>query len=199
MKFLATRLSREKVSEDELKEYVDTINAAVQTAEEAARKAKAAMDKFLKESGIAFGGWSGPSTEKTHEPIILGGSNAEFRWRFLGIRTGILVNTYYAPLRYGYEYAKLSIIQICLNLRWDYAMTYGITVFGGVGMNVAASSLEADSVVNEMTDSIIGFKVVLGKVVELYVGYQFNQGKGSITVTAYIMTIAENSITFLWV
>jgi TolB-like protein len=216
MAFLAKKLSGEEITEAErearalparLAQEAQEAEAArkaqeaelARKAQEAARKAQE-RDALLRDLSIVLGGRVGGGTGFSRNKVneegevvkdgkgsILLGADVEFRWRFLGIQSGILINTAYVPLPdRDDQYAELRLIQIpvlfCFNpmLRLPDDVGLGITSFIGFGVNVAASSLDADSVDDRMSFIAgAGFVLVFGSV-EVSIGYQFDGGKGSL-------------------
>jgi TolB-like protein/ribosomal protein L12E/L44/L45/RPP1/RPP2 len=195
-------------------------------AQETARKAQE-RETFLKESGIVFGGrvgGGGGGREKVDEkgkvvedeegrPVwqstSFQGGDIQFRWRFLGIQTGILVGTDYAPLPGEAEqYVELRMVQIpllfCLNfmLKTKDSLImkgFGITGFAGLNLNVAASSPDADSI-NDWVSFTAGVEVVwaiFSEYLEVFGGYQFISGKGSLTLNGASYDYNRSSHNFL--
>jgi hypothetical protein len=124
------------------------------------------IDNFLKNSGIVFGGWSGPgfgggkktlTTDKetgeektTSDPTTNGGGSIELRlYRYFGIQTGLNVLSDYAPYTpQGNEeqYANLTIMQIPVLARVSFgpgttALRAGITEIKLVGFGFAGVGL----------------------------------------------------------
>jgi hypothetical protein len=151
MEFLAMKLSGQEVSEVARTMRTRTVEEEIndETRAERARARAVAMDNFLKNAGIAIGGWYGfglsgtatkrvRSTDTTANLTIngvkykqdsgsYGGANVELRlFRYFGIQTGISGITDYAPYtpQSGVkQYAKLSFIQIPILARFNFSST----------------------------------------------------------------------------
>jgi TolB-like protein len=166
MEYLARELSGETVSKKERSKLTNTVDREIagkknaEEAEAAARRRAAATDKFLKNAGIAFGGWLGWGTGGTGKTRVLdeegnvtindvkytdtiglsGGGNIELRlYRYFGIQTGISGITDYVPYTpQGNEeqYMKLSTLQIPVLARVNFQFNTGDMV-GDIGWMLA--------------------------------------------------------------
>jgi hypothetical protein len=214
MEVLAMKLSGIKVSKPLINDREHTVEDEIKAQEQAAKDAEkararaAAMDNFLKKSGIAFGGWlgigigNGSSKEKvdkdtgevttSRDPTINGGGDVELRlYRYFGIQTGINRITDYAPYTppNGKEqYEKLGLIQIPVLARVTFTFVeyVSIAAFGGVGINVSVSTSDADSADPSMMSVIAGIELGFkgNNFYTFFGGYRWNGsiGDGSFIV-----------------
>jgi hypothetical protein len=154
MEFLAQKLSGEEVSEKARQRRTRVVEeekndeARAAAAAESAKARAAATDKFLKNSGIAFGGWfafglggDAPRVErkdketgeikKEKENVFDGGVDLELRlFRYLGIQTGVnIINDYasYTLPGEGAEkkYVAMNLLQIPLLVRLNFMPAEG--------------------------------------------------------------------------
>jgi hypothetical protein len=219
MEFLARKLSGEEVSESEQTRRARTVNKEIRTAEQMeadrikAEARAAATDKFLKNTGIAFGGWVGlgnnsskntytttdkdTGEEKTETTAAWhGGGSIELRYRFFGIQTGInVLSDYkaYTPPGEEDQYAQLTIIQVPVLARFTFRFGFGgegeiggqLVGFAGVGMNVAANTSDAISVDPAKVSFIGGGGAGWhGRNFGVLLGYQWNGDLGGGSITA---------------
>jgi hypothetical protein len=170
MEFLAMKLSGREVSERERKRRTRAVeegrSAEAQAAKDAekARAWAAARNKFLKNSGIAFGsslgfGVGGTSMKRVldesgnttingvkYETTLgfFGSGDIElYLCRYLGIQTGINLVTDYAPYTPPGEeeqYAKVSFIQIPILVRLNFSILsfFNFSLNGREGIYIVA-------------------------------------------------------------
>jgi hypothetical protein len=218
MDFLARGLNGETISKKERDKRMRMVTEETVFAEkteadrikaiEQAGKRAAAKDKFLKNSGIAFGGWLGPSFsgnktdginwetgEERSVPNVAfsGGGDIELRLRWFAIQTGINAfgyNAPYTPSGKREQYEKLRILQIPILARFTYKFNpddVGFYMAGGagVGMNFVTKTSDAESADPARMCFIAGAEVgATWEVFAMYIGYQWDSdiGSGSLTV-----------------
>jgi hypothetical protein len=217
MDFLARGLNGETISKKERDERMRMVNKETVSTEKAeadrikaierAGKRAAAKDKFLKNSGIAFGGWLGPSFggektginrstgEEKSEPNVAfsGGGDIGLRIGWFDIQTGLNGFGYdapYTPSGKSEQYEKLSIVQIPILARFTYKKNpdnAGFYMAGviGVGMNFVTKISDAESSDPAVMSFIAGAEVgAAWRVFAMYMGYQWDGdiGSGSLTV-----------------
>jgi curli biogenesis system outer membrane secretion channel CsgG len=152
-------------------------------------------NNFLKNFGIGFhgwGGWGGGSSGG----ISSGGAGFEMRfYNRVGIQTGLTAiaeTALYTPQDGDEQSAQLTALQAPILLRLTFGMERhrgdtwgGLTVFGGVGLNLFTS--ETDTVVADpgMVNVILGGGLEYsGYHFSLFLGYQYNGGIGGGSLTA---------------
>ncbi|GHV83506.1 hypothetical protein AGMMS50212_08460 [Spirochaetia bacterium] len=211
MEALKRELSGEEISEAERAKRSSIVGSIMNKDTLASEKAEAdrinaikrieATDKFLKNSGIAFGGWIGPifddgpkstyidkDTGKettSNNGGVAGGGHIELRMsHYFGIQTGISGFKYFAsytPPDGTKQYVELNSVQIPIiarvNFRPPSSHVVGIQLSGyaGVGMNVSTTTSDAKSVDPAIMNFIAGGELgaFLG-IVNLSIGYQWN-------------------------
>jgi TolB-like protein len=171
--------------------------------EGAIQAALAAVDQstFLKNSGIAFQGWtamtvggSSVSSDGSTVDAFRGGLGLELRFYNFGIQTGINTlsfNIPYTPPDEEDLYAEMSTTQIPLLLRFNFwgprkrgSIGAGLSVFGGLGFNLSANTRDTVVVDPAPVGLIIGGGVEwYGYHFSLALGYQYNGDLGDSTLT----------------
>jgi hypothetical protein len=143
---------------------------------------------------------------KYEQEIGFNGSiSVELRvYRYFGIQTGIIGVTDYAPYTPSggtEQYAKLSIIQIPILARFNLAIGNINTIhflfvpFGGLGINAAVNTSDADTTDLSKPSFILGLDMGFsGQSFWLFMGYRFNGGsRGSFTVNRTSYDYTRNS------
>jgi TolB-like protein len=228
MEFLAMKLSDKEISARDQRARTSSVSAERRTEEraEAARRTDAAIDNFLKNSGIAFGGRLGfglggdaptsPVKDKetgevknVKEPILNGGADLALRlYRYFGIQTGVYIIGDFATYTGAYtgaekEYEKLTIIQIPILIRLEIPILQSLYIagFGGIGVNAAVATTHAKSANPGGINFIAGGELGAGGTnFSLFTGYQFNgsMSMGSINIneTMFDYAMAEHILYF---
>jgi TolB-like protein len=196
----------DKEKESAEKAAADRLKAEKRTAADRLKAAKraAATDKFLKNSGVDIGGWSGVAlvSEKnveykdgygyeTEDDTVFfnGGVNIELRYNWFGIQTGLNVlgdHAPYKPQGEAKQYAKLTVLQVPVLARFSFRAwvpdTMGVQIagFAGVGMNVATTSDAESAGRSLIVGGELGF---IGQHIGTFIGYQWNGDMGSSSIT----------------
>ncbi|MDR0759609.1 MAG: hypothetical protein LBF74_05795 [Treponema sp.] len=134
---------------------------------------------------------------KKYETTMGSSGSATFElrlYRYFGIQSGVTLITDYAPYTPPGEeeqYAKLNFVQIPILARLNFITlddpSIGASFFTGVGMNAAVTSVsDADSASPGNMSFIAGAELFVGLNVNvgLYIGYQWNGGINSGSITA---------------